>query len=145
MRFVRICPYCNFLNDSNRFECEECLSDISMVVVSKEEEKSQTINPPGLELIISEDSSIKIENETTIGREGYGETIFRDHLTISRRHAKFQYFSDEKVWKIRDEGSINGTFIDDNKIEPNSWNIVNDGSVISLSSRFKLKTAYRYE
>lgn len=145
MKFVKICPVCGKHNEPSAIECVESFTDISMVPVTREDEPISTSKPPVLKLIAPDNLTLTIDDGVTIGREGIGNEIFKNHLTISRRHAKFQYFIDENIWKISDEGSKNGTFIDGKKIEPDSWNNIKNGSEISLSSRFKLTTTLNNE
>lgn len=144
MKFIKICPVCGKHNEPSAMVCVESLTDICMVAVTREEqEPPKTSKQPILELLSPDNQSLIIEDGITIGREGYGNELFKDHLTISRRHAKFQYFSDDNAWKICDDGSKNGTYLNGERLSQNSWTELKEGVVISLSNRYKLKTTFR--
>ena len=52
---------------------------------------------------------------TTAGRDTVAE-IFLDDVTVSRRHAEFR--RSENGFEVRDVGSLNGTYVNRERIEP---------------------------
>ncbi len=50
----------------------------------------------------------------TVGRHPESD-VFLDDVTVSRRHAEF--FSSENRFKVRDVGSLNGTYVNRERIE----------------------------
>jgi pSer/pThr/pTyr-binding forkhead associated (FHA) protein len=51
---------------------------------------------------------------TTVGRHPDSE-IFLDDITVSRRHA--QFLRDGEVFRVRDVGSLNGTYVNRSRID----------------------------
>jgi hypothetical protein len=51
---------------------------------------------------------------TTVGRHPDSE-IFLDDITVSRRHA--QFVRDGEVFRVRDVGSLNGTYVNRSRID----------------------------
>ena len=52
---------------------------------------------------------------TTVGR-GTDRDVFLDDVTVSRRHAVFERRTDGS-WFVRDEGSLNGTYVNGEQVD----------------------------
>jgi len=65
----------------------------------------------------------------TIGRDSYNDIVF-PNANISRTHAYFYIDSFDKKCYLLDEGSSNGTFLNNKKITPNQVNELSDGDEI---------------
>jgi hypothetical protein len=82
----------------------------------------------------------------TIGRES-DATLFINHHVVSRRHAMITYANG--CYLLRDLGSRNGTFLNDNRLEPYSVHIINPGDQIrigtALSYRLEIREVIRTE
>ncbi|CAG9801659.1 unnamed protein product [Chironomus riparius] len=78
----------------------------------------------------------KLNQRNIIGR-GFGTTINILSLFVSRQHC-VMYMEDDGNWYIRDCETMNGTFINDEKIQPNIDYLLNlndkIGFGISISS-----------
>lgn len=60
---------------------------------------------------------------TTLGRHPDSD-IFLDDVTVSRRHAEIS--RDERGYEIRDAGSLNGTYVDHERVEAASLHDLNE-------------------
>lgn len=67
----------------------------------------------------------------TVGRHN-GADIFLDDVTVSRRHVEVERSGDH--YRVRDVGSLNGTYLNGDRIEA-GW--LGDGDVLQVG-RFKL-------
>jgi len=54
------------------------------------------------------------QDVTRVGRHPESD-IFLDDITVSRRHAEF--FREDGVYRVRDVGSLNGTYVNRDRIE----------------------------
>lgn len=66
---------------------------------------------------------------TSVGRQP-GNDIVLNSASVSRYHAQFDV-SEGRVYLV-DLGTVNGTFINDQQVEPNSRVALNDGDVITI-------------
>lgn len=78
-------------------------------------------------LTASSGETYPIEGETLFGR-GTESTIRLDDAEVSRKHASIYY--EENNLMIRDEGSANGTFVNDERLE--GVTVLQDGDQIRL-------------
>jgi predicted component of type VI protein secretion system len=63
--------------------------------------------------------AIGAEREKAPARGAVGAAraiVLLQHPEVSRDHATMSYRAESKTWAIRDEGSLNGTFVDSKKI-----------------------------
>ena len=67
----------------------------------------------------------------TIGREP-GSTLCISHLAVSERHAEITYATGRYL--LRDLGSRNGTFLNDNRLDPFSVHVINPGDKIRIGT-----------
>ena len=82
----------------------------------------------------------------TIGREP-DATLFINHHIVSRRHAMITYANG--CYLLRDLGSRNGTFLNDNRLEPYSVHIINPHDKVrigtAISYRLEIREVNRTE
>lgn len=69
----------------------------------------------------------------TLGRAVTND-ITIDHRAVSRLHAFFMRDPKSKTWRISDSSSRNGTYVNDQRVEPGSWLDVKDRSIIRLGA-----------
>lgn len=69
--------------------------------------------------------------DLTFGRSHSCDIRF-ESTKISRRHARAVLI--DGVWYLRDEGSTNGTFINEQKLIPNQWHKIQFGSIVRLAN-----------
>ena len=73
--------------------------------------------------------------ETEVGRDvGPFAAALRGHMTVSRRHASLRVTSSGRLHVI-DHGSANGTFKNENRIEPNVPVELRVGDTVGFSTR----------
>jgi pSer/pThr/pTyr-binding forkhead associated (FHA) protein len=70
-------------------------------------------------------------NVTTVGRHPDAD-IFLDDVTVSRRHSEF--LRDGSTFQIKDLGSLNGTYLDGNRIDTA---LLDEGSEVQVG-KFRL-------
>lgn len=129
-----ICPNCGKENPDKAPVCVDCGTDLtekgqldrtmSFLLPNKaiEEEKIVDLDKlvtEGPVLVVVKGRNIGdtyplIKKETLIGRDPISE-IFLDDITVSRNHAKIVLGDDLAV--ISDVGSLNGTYVNRNRIE----------------------------
>ena len=77
----------------------------------------------------------------TIGRQP-GVSLFIDHGSVSRRHAEISYANGQYI--LRDLGSMNGTFVNDARLEANGTAVLTQNDLIRLGKLiefvFKVRT-----
>jgi NADPH-dependent 2,4-dienoyl-CoA reductase/sulfur reductase-like enzyme/pSer/pThr/pTyr-binding forkhead associated (FHA) protein len=77
----------------------------------------------------------------TIGRQP-GVSLFIDHGSISRRHAEISYANGQYI--LRDLGSMNGTFVNDVRLEPDGTAVLAQNDLVRLGKLiefvFKIRT-----
>lgn len=79
-------------------------------------------------------SDKKSTNTVLIGRHPLKCHITVDHASVSRTHAELGKDEETgRIW-IRDSGSTHGTFVNDEKITPDSKLLLNDQDLIRLGS-----------
>lgn len=105
---TKTCPFCDTENKLKAVVCKKCGKPILNIKNKKSKNKSFTL--------YSKDITINLSNDPTlISRE-----LFIDHKSakyISREHAEV-FIKDDKL-VIKDLDSTNGTFIANDKLEPN--------------------------
>jgi hypothetical protein len=127
------CPECGYNNPESARFCAKC--GAALVVpeegeqteafsVPEPEESLDTLDglglPGGAVLVVRSgggragESFALGESPTAIGRPPECQ-IFLDDVTVSRKHAVFTKDGDR--WKIDDQGSLNGTFVNRDRVE----------------------------
>jgi hypothetical protein len=126
------CPECGYSNPESARFCAKCGAAL---VVPEEGESTEAFAVPeaaesldpledlgvhGAALIVrsgggraGETFSLD-EGPTTIGRSP-DCAIFLDDVTVSRKHAVFSKDGDR--WQLEDQGSLNGTFVNRERVE----------------------------
>ena len=125
------CPECGYNNPESAHFCAKCGAAL---VVPEEGESTEAFTPPdvpdldplddlgvsGAALIVrsgcgrSGESFLLDTSPTTIGRSPEC-AIFLDDVTVSRKHAVFA--KDGERWRLEDQGSLNGTFLNRERVE----------------------------
>ena len=125
------CPECGFQNPEAANYCARCgahlvrpdESETTMTFTPEEAEEEGLGLPEGIDgpaLIVRSGGgrageTFPLEHaEITIGRSPDCE-IFLDDVTVSRKHAVIA--KSESGFTIRDEGSLNGTFVNKRRVE----------------------------
>lgn len=114
-----------------------CVSPVKPV-----EEDTQILPPSPMYLIMvhggTTGAMLRIEGpETTLGRSAENTHQFHDP-TVSRRHACLSYDEDGGAWLV-DQGSSNGTYLDNKRLVPGSPVRIEDGARIQLGVSVVLK------
>ena len=94
---------------------------------------------PKLSLRIAE-TPLRKDNPIVIGRQP-GVGLLINEGSISRQHAEIRYVQDH--YELRDFGSLNGTFINETKIEPNKTYVLKPNDVVRIGNIVKLKFLLR--
>ena len=77
-------------------------------------------------------------SETEVGRDvGPLAVNLKGHLTVSRRHASFRMTTSGRLHVV-DHGSVNGTFKNDRRLEPNVLVELRDGDTVRLSTKLSI-------
>jgi FHA domain/zinc-ribbon domain len=126
------CPECGYNNPESAHFCAKCGAAL---VVPEEGESTEAFTAPEppesldpLEDLGVHDAALIVrsgggrsgetfpveESPTTIGRSPEC-AIFLDDVTVSRKHAVLK--RDDDRWLIEDQGSLNGTFVNRDRVE----------------------------
>ena len=126
------CPECGYNNPEAARFCAKCGAAL---VVPEEGETTETFEAPetadsldtlddlgvrGAALVVRSGGGRSGEtfpldaSPTTIGRSP-DCAIFLDDVTVSRKHAVFT--KDGERWRLEDQGSLNGTFVNRERVE----------------------------
>jgi hypothetical protein len=127
------CPECGYNNPESAHFCAKCGAAL---VVHEEGEQTEAFTAPdvpdsldpledlgvhGAALIVrsgggraGETFPLDESDATTIGRSPEC-AIFLDDVTVSRKHAVFTKDGDR--WQLEDQGSLNGTFVNRERVE----------------------------
>jgi len=126
------CPECGYSNPESARFCAKCGAAL---VVPEQGESTEAFAAPelpesldplgdhgvhGAGLIVRSGGGLAGEtftlaaSPTTIGRSP-DCAIFLDDVTVSRKHAVFT--KDGERWKLEDQGSLNGTFVNRERVE----------------------------
>ncbi len=123
------CPECGFQSPEASTYCSRCGALISRETA---DEATLSIGPDEIE---AASAAANIDGPALVVRSGGGRAgesfeaigdraligrspecdVFLDDVTVSRRHAELT--RDDKVFTIRDLGSLNGTFVNKRRIE----------------------------
>ncbi len=97
------------------------------------------IPDPNVSLRIAE-TSLHKDSPLVIGRQP-GVDLLINESSISRQHAEMRYVQDH--YELRDFGSLNGTFINDTRIEPNKAYPLKSNDVVRVGNIVKLRFLLR--
>jgi pSer/pThr/pTyr-binding forkhead associated (FHA) protein len=97
--------------------CEECRDELSgPVYITQEQVLSSHGRPTGALLIDLWGRPHALDARTLIGRQLEGTGVSVHEGSISRHHAHLAYDPPKKAWTLRDLGSANGTFYNDQPV-----------------------------
>ncbi len=94
---------------------------------------------PKVSLRIAE-TSLHKDSPLIIGRQP-GVDLLINEASISRQHAEIRYVQDH--YELRDFGSLNGTFINDTRIEPNKAYALKPNDIVRVGNIVKLRFLLR--
>lgn len=139
------CPRCGHENVDAANFCSSCGNNLSplvdepteMLVMPGTKEDPAAAPPEVVGFLVSRGPKagsryILDVGTTTMGRHPES-TMFFDDVTVSRRHAEVDF--DGMVVRVRDVGSLNGTYLNKEPIE--SETEINEGDVLQVG-KFKL-------
>lgn len=126
------CPECGYNNPESAHFCAKCGAAL---VVPEEGESTEAFTAPELPESLDPLDDLGVHGAALSVRSGggrAGETfpveaspttigrspecaIFLDDVTVSRKHAVFSQNDDH--WQIEDQGSLNGTFVNRDRVE----------------------------
>jgi len=146
------CLECNAENFEGALYCENCGADLEGIIASDNSSQQEFIpvGGPALKLVLAdtgEEIGLPEKDEVLVGREDPASSIFPDIDTtpyngeedgVSRRHARI--FQQGREYYVEDLNSINSTFLNKNKLEPHSPNVIADGDELMLG-RLKFKVS----
>ncbi len=76
------------------------------------------------------DRTIEIKRLITIGRDPKSDIVIKDDPLVSRRHAMIE--KEDNVYYITDQGSTNGTYVNNNPIPKVEKYKLKRGAVIQI-------------
>jgi hypothetical protein len=126
------CPECGFQNPEAANYCSKCGA---LVHVPEPAEQTQTFSPEESAEMLEALDDIGVKGPALVVRSGGGRSgetfvpkgggttigrspdcpVFLDDVTVSRKHAVVS--EREGHWMIEDQGSLNGTFVNKNRID----------------------------
>jgi hypothetical protein len=129
------CPECGYNNPESAHFCAKCGAAL---VVPEEGESTEAFTAPELPESLDPLEDLGVHGAALIVRSGggrAGETfpllaspttigrspdcaIFLDDVTVSRKHAVFSQQGEQgERWVLEDQGSLNGTFVNRDRVE----------------------------
>lgn len=131
---VRVCEECGHANPVNARKCQQCGDDISYIVptdgICTAEEQTAHI----VLSAIDDNYSFEIKaGNTLVGRENSMQDYLINKSYVSRKHAEF-IVEDTKLF-IKDCGTTNHSFVNNNIIPINEKVELHNGDVISLGGK----------
>ena len=127
------CPECGYNNPESAHFCAKCGAAL---VVPEEGESTEAFTAPELAENLDPLEDLRVHGAALIVRSGGGRSgetfavdessttigrspecgIFLDDVTVSRKHAVLTK-QDGDHWQIEDQGSLNGTFVNRERVE----------------------------
>lgn len=139
----KICPSCGYKNKPNEILCINCMIDISSIqVVDSTTQKEKEIEEETIDQSVDK-NNIKLVNGNNVlllssgdivGRLSKGASIFEkldNPKVISRLH--FQVLYKDNKWFIKDLGSTNNTFLNNQKLVPEKEYEIKSGDLINIA------------
>lgn len=122
------------------FQAASIRESITNALESPEAVEAKTAENDVILYFPNDELLISIEDIVILGREsGRGKTVidlteFEGYRKgVSRKHAQIQRFANGEL-EIMDLGSSNGTFLNENQIDPNQYYPLSNGDWIRLGS-----------
>jgi hypothetical protein len=126
------CPECGYSNPESARFCAKCGAAL---VVPEEGEATETFTAPELPESLDPLEDLGVHGAALIVRSGGGRSgetfalettpttigrspecaVFLDDVTVSRKHAVVTRDGDR--WRLEDQGSLNGTFVNRERVE----------------------------
>lgn len=146
------CLECNAENFDGALYCENCGADLEGILAAdnSNEQEFFSVGGPSLKLVLTdtgEEISVPEKDEILLGREDPVSSIFPDIDTtpysgeedgVSRNHAKILQQGTD--YYVEDLNSVNSTFLNKVKLEPNTPSPIVDGDELMLG-RLKFRIA----
>jgi hypothetical protein len=127
------CPECGFQNPEAANYCAKCGA---MLVREEGGETTQSFSPEESAELLDTLDDFGVRGPALVVRSGGGRSgetftpegdgttigrspecgVFLDDVTVSRKHAVLQKRDDGR-WEIQDQGSLNGTFVNRERVE----------------------------
>ncbi len=127
------CPECGFQNPEAANYCAKCGA---LLVREEGAENTQTFSPEEAGELLDTLDDFGVHGPALVVRSGGGRSgetftpdgdsttigrspdcgVFLDDVTVSRRHAVLQKRDDGR-WEIEDQGSLNGTFVNRERVD----------------------------
>lgn len=138
----KICPSCGTKNPEDEILCKKCMADLTSVEIvydaqQEAQEDDKTVVSAKVLVLMGENFSIVVKSGDVVGRQGIGREYLKSFQTVSRQHAKF--YTEGNKWFIEDIGSTNGTFLNNNPLQPGQKREIKEGDIIKLSSQVSLR------
>jgi pSer/pThr/pTyr-binding forkhead associated (FHA) protein len=137
---VNFCSSCGSALPSESIDATVTLQPVDEHGETAEEDQSVTLVevPHGTGVLVVKrgpnvGTRYLLEGETTVAGRHPESDIFLDDITVSRRHAELRKSADGKV-VIRDLGSLNGTYVNRERIEEQ---VLSGGDEVQVG-KFKL-------
>jgi len=138
------CLECNAENFEGALYCENCGADLQGILAANNpaEQDFIPVGGPSLKLVLAdtgEEISVPEKEEILMGREDPVSSIFPDIDTtpyhgeedgVSRKHAKI--FQQGNEYYVEDLNSVNSTFLNKKRLEPNAPSIIANGDELML-------------
>lgn len=135
MELRKICPTCQTPNSPTEMLCTRCFGDISGITPTPPPAVATADNVPTLRLLLADGRQIELRSGETAGRAGAGGELFREFAAVSRNHARLEYI--HEGWQVSDLASTNGTFLEGNRLVPDTLTPLANGQEIRFGSAFR--------
>ncbi|MBD2261388.1 FHA domain-containing protein [Pseudanabaena sp. FACHB-2040] len=83
--------------------------------------------------ILDTDQAPEGKSPWTVGRSPESQITFHKP-TVSKAHALIRYFEEVRAWQLLDCGSLNGTFVNGERIAPSQWRNLMEGDTIDFGT-----------
>jgi len=146
------CIECNAENFDGALYCENCGADLEGIIPADNSQAQEMVPIGGasLKLVLAdtgEEISLPEKEEVLLGREDPVSAVFPDvDMTpyngeedgVSRKHARI--FQQGDAYYIEDLNSVNSTFVNKLRLEPNNPLPIGDGDEVMLG-RLKFRVS----
>lgn len=123
------CPHCGAdVPDVGNVTCVECLRPLRTGTAAQPSALRVTFSSGEVECAVGE--------EVPLGRDRSQcrvADVFRQFDNVSRKHATIGLDPSGQAW-VRDEGSTNGTYVNNRRVEPGQQATLSDGDELRLAA-----------